>query len=150
MSSIKILRVGNRAPLFTLLNHRGNKVKLADCLKKNAVILFFYPGDLTPGCTMQLCAVRDDWTKFKRRQAAVFGLNHGDAESHNAFVKKYTLPFPLLIDKNKKISEKYGAVKRILNVKVIRRSVAVIDKNGKIIYLKRGMPKNSEILKSLA
>ena len=150
MPPTKTLRVGDRAPLFTLSDHLGHKIKLADQFKKNTVILFFYPGDMTPGCTMQLCAVRDDWSKFKRRQTAIFGINHGDAESHGIFAKKYAFPFPLLIDKSKKISEKYGAIKRIFNAKIIKRSVVVIDKNGKIIYLQRGMPKNSDILKSLA
>lgn len=143
------LKVGDKAPAFTLKDERGNPVALSDFKGKKNVVLVFYPGDLTPGCTMQLCAIRDDWSKFTRRDTVVFGVNHGSAESHQAFIKKYGFPFPLLVDAGKKISAKYGALKTFFKATIIKRSVVVVDTNGTIVYLKRGMPKNADILKAL-
>jgi peroxiredoxin Q/BCP len=96
---------------------------------------------------MQLCAVRDDWSKFQSAGIAVFGVNHADAESHHKFIKHYTFPFPLLIDAGKKISALYGATKPLFKATVIKRSVVGIDKDGVIRFLKRGMPKDNDILK---
>ncbi|MBU1032694.1 MAG: peroxiredoxin [Patescibacteria group bacterium] len=149
MPKTNLLEVGDRAPLFTLLNQDGKKIRLTDYKDKKNIVLIFYPGDMTPGCTMQLCAVRDDWSKFELKNTEVFGVNHGDAASHKTFVKKYTFPFPLLIDKDKKVSEKYGALKRLFKAKIIKRSVVVVGKDGKILFIKNGMPKNSDILKVL-
>lgn len=149
MESAKTLKAGDPAPLFSLKSQTGETVRLADFKGKKNVVLVFYPGDLTPGCTMQLCAVRDDWSKFQRAGAAVFGVNHGDAESHETFARKHSFPFPLLVDKGKKVSARYDAIRKIFRSKVIKRTVVVVRKDGKILYLKHGMPKNSEILKSL-
>ncbi|MBU0540220.1 peroxiredoxin [Patescibacteria group bacterium] len=149
MAEQKILKIGDIAPLFTLEDQSGKKVALADFRHKKMVVLIFYPGDMTPGCTMQLCAVRDDSSKFAKAGAVVFGINHGDANSHKAFIKKHALPFPLLIDKGKKVSLKYGAIKSFFKTKIIKRTVVAVDKEGKIIYLRRGMPTDAEILKAL-
>jgi peroxiredoxin Q/BCP len=147
---VKELAVGMAAPAFTLRDEKGNSVALADFKGKKNVILVFYPGDMTPGCTMQLCAIRDDWKKFLAVDTVVFGMNHADAESHTAFSKKYHFPFPILIDTGKKISTKYGALKKFFKAVVIKRSVVGIGKDGKIFFLRRGMPKNADILKAVA
>ncbi|MBI4138567.1 peroxiredoxin [Candidatus Uhrbacteria bacterium] len=143
------LHVGDRAPQFTLPDQNGKKFRLSEARGKHPVVLVFYPGDMTPGCTVQLCALRDEMGKFHSRHALVFGVNHGDAASHERFIKKHALPFPLLVDKGKRVSEKYGATRRFFKTNIIRRSVVVIDADGRIAYLKRGMPKNSDILKTL-
>lgn len=145
----KELSVGDKAPAFTLMDERGVSVSLSDFHGQKNVLLVFYPGDMTPGCTMQLCSIRDEWPKFTRTETVVFGVNHGDADSHAAFKNKYKFPFPLLIDKTKSVSAKYGAIKQFFNMKIIKRSVVGIDKNGTVVYLKRGMPKNADILKAL-
>lgn len=143
------LAVGDRAPLFTLPDQEGRKVSLAEFQGKKNVVLVFYPGDMTPGCTMQLCSIRDDWSKFAKRDAVVFGVNHAAADSHRAFVEKYRFPFPLLIDTGKRVSVAYGAVKSLFKVKVIRRTVVVVDTEGRVAYLRRGMPKDADILKAI-
>ena len=143
------LKVGDRAPAWHMKDEKGNVVKLSQLKGKQPVVLVFYPGDLTPGCTMQLCAIRDDWKKFRERKMAVYGVNHAGPDSHQAFIKKYTFPFPLLIDNGKKVSAKYGAIKPMFKAMVIKRSVIGIDKQGIIRYLKRGMPKDAEILKAM-
>ncbi|MFA5935717.1 MAG: peroxiredoxin [Patescibacteria group bacterium] len=149
-ATIKELSVGDKAPDFTLKDQTGKTVTLSDLQGKKNVVLVFYPGDMTPGCTMQLCAIRDDWSKFTKLDATVLGVNHGDAESHTTFIKKYGFPFPILIDKDKKVSQKYGALKKFFKAVVIKRSVVVVGKDGKIAFLKRGMPKDADILKALS
>lgn len=144
------LAPGAKTPDFTLPDHSGKDVKLSSFRGKKNVVLVFYPGDMTPGCAMQLCAIRDDWRRFDASGTAVFGINHGDAQSHAAFVKKYAFPFPLLVDKDKKVSRRYGATKKFFNARIIRRTVVGVDRNGKIAYVKRGMPKTTEILKAFA
>jgi peroxiredoxin Q/BCP len=150
MPSSTCLEIGKPAPNFTLKDQQGNAVSLDQFKNKKNVVLIFYPGDMTPGCTMQLCSIRDDWSKFNAKDTVVFGINHADAESHAAFIKKYAFPFPLLIDSNKKLSEHYGAIRMFFKNRIIRRTVIVIDKTGTIVYLKHGMPKTSDILKHLS
>lgn len=141
------IKIGAHAPQFNLKDEHGQPISLNDLRGKQSVILVFYPGDMTPGCAMQLCALRDDWPQFQHHQLAVFGINHAEAISHQLFIRKHSLPFPLLVDTEKKVSRLYGALHRLFRVNVIRRSVIGIDKDGVIRYLKRGLPKNSDILK---
>ncbi|MDD5438246.1 MAG: peroxiredoxin [Patescibacteria group bacterium] len=145
-----MIKVGDKAPGFTLKTQEGKEVSLSDFEGKKPVILIFYPGDMTPGCTIQLCNIRDDWSKFEQSGAAVFGVNHADAESHSKFSGKYHFPFPLLIDTDKKVSKKYGAIKKLFSATVIKRTVVAIDKNGVIKFYRAGMPKDAEILKSIS
>lgn len=143
------IEVGDMAPFFTLKNQKGKKVSLKDFKNKKNVLLIFYPGDNTPGCTKQLCALRDDFSVFKKHDTIIFGVNHADDESHQKFIDNYSFPFDLLIDTDRKVSRKYKALKFMFGHESIKRSVVLIDKSGKIIYLKRGLPDNSEILEAL-
>jgi len=140
---------GTTAPAFTLKDSEGKTVKLSSFKGKQAVLLIFYPGDMTPGCTMQLCAIRDDYSDFKKLKVAVFGVNHAAADSHNKFIEKYGFQFPILIDTNRKVSKKYGAIKYMFGHESIKRSVVIIDKQGKLAWVKRGMPSDAEILSEL-
>jgi thioredoxin-dependent peroxiredoxin len=144
------LAVKDPAPLFTLKDQNGSSISLAAARGKHNVVLIFYPGDMTPGCTMQLCAVRDDWSKFRSSDTLVFGVNHGSTAHHRAFLEKHSFPFPLLIDSNKSVSKSYGALRSLLGLSIIRRTVVGINKDGIIVYLKRGMPKNADILKAFS
>ncbi|MDF1496558.1 MAG: peroxiredoxin [Patescibacteria group bacterium] len=144
-----ILKVGDKAPAFTLKTQKGKEVSLKDFKDKKPVVLIFYPGDMTPGCTIQLCNIRDNWPKFEEVKAAVYGVNHADAKSHAKFIEKHQFPFPLLVDTDKKISKKYGAIKKLFSAQVIKRTVVAIDKDGNIVFYKHGMPKEIEILKAL-
>ncbi len=149
MSQQKPLTVGSRAPSFTLKDAQGDSVALNDLLTTKPVLLFFYPGDMTPGCTMQLCAIRDEWEAFKKADVHVFGVNHANAQSHNAFTEAHHFPFPLLIDDKKKVSAQYGAVRTFFKISIIKRTVVGIRKDGTIFFYKHGMPKNTEILKAI-
>ncbi|HNY28905.1 MAG TPA: peroxiredoxin [Candidatus Sumerlaeota bacterium] len=136
------VQVGTEAPLFTLKDQDGTTVTLKEFRGKKNVVLVFYPGDQTPGCTKQLCAIRDDFEDFKAADTAVFGVNPADAQSHKAFIEKQKYPFPLLVDEKGEVAKAYNA-KGLLFTK---RTVYGIDKEGKIVFAQRGMPTDTEIL----
>lgn len=149
MQNTTSLKVGDLAPLFSLKNQAGKEIALKDFFKKQNVLLIFYPGDNTPGCTAQLCALRDDFSKFKTQDTIVFGINHADQASHQKFIDNHKFPFDLLIDTDKELSKKYQAIKSFFGKSIIARTVVLINKEGKIIYLKKGMPSDTEILATL-
>lgn len=144
-----MIEIGQKAPQFSLPDSNGNQVSLGDFAGKNNVVLIMYPGDDTPGCTKQLCAVRDDVAEFEKQNAVVLGINHANSESHNAFIKKYGLRNPLLIDEGRKVIEAYGALGNFMGKPSTTRSVIIIDKNGDIRYIKRGLPDDSELIEVL-
>ena len=102
-----ILKEGDVAPAFTALTNGGGKVSLADFAGKN-VVLFFYPRDNTPGCTIEACAFRDQFGALKAKGAVVLGVSTDPVKSHDKFVEKFKLPFPLLADDDKQIVQAYG------------------------------------------
>jgi len=102
------LKEGDIAPDFTTTTNEGKTVSLLDFRGKN-VILYFYPKDSTPGCTKEACAFRDDFAEFKKKGAVILGVSTDSAKSHAKFVQKHNLPFPLLVDEDKKIVNAYGA-----------------------------------------
>ncbi|MDB6015606.1 MAG: peroxiredoxin [Pedosphaera sp.] len=101
------LKVGDKAPAFTVATNGGGKISLADYKGQN-VILYFYPKDDTPGCTKEACAFRDYFADFKKKGAVVFGVSTDPVKSHDKFVEKFKLPFTLLADEDKKIVADYG------------------------------------------
>ena len=141
----KKLSLGDKAPLFTLKNQKGKEISLSNFKNKKNVLLIFYPGDNTPGCTKQLCDLRDDFIKFQKKDTIIFGVNI----SHKKFINDYSFPFDLLIDTDRKVATKYKALKFMFGRPSILRSVILINKEGKIIFLKRGMPEDKDILESL-
>lgn len=143
------IKVGDLAPLFSLKNQAGKEIRLKDFLNKQNVLLIFYPGDSTPGCTAQLCAVRDDFGKFQTQDTIVFGINHADQDSHQTFIDNHHFPFDLLIDADKEVSKKYQAIKSFFGKPIIARTVVLINKKGEIIFLKKGAPSDTEILAAL-
>ncbi len=136
------LKPGTPAPDFSLHDDAGHVVTLS-ALRGKRVVLVFYPGDDTPGCTKQLCQLRDDWTQVRAAGVEVFGVNPGSARSHVKFREKFKFPFPLLVDESQKVAELYHA-----NGLIVKRTVYVIGKDGRIEFGQRGMPSPSEILKS--
>ena len=126
---------GKKAPAFTLPDDSGNKVKLSE-LKGKPVVVYFYPRDDTPGCTKEACAFRDRYDEIKKLGVHLLGVSTDDAETHAKFRKKYSLPFPLLVDQKHAMSEKYGAwrEKNMYGKKSmgIQRSTYLIDADGKV------------------
>ncbi|MEI7556275.1 peroxiredoxin [Candidatus Chlorohelix sp.] len=142
------LHVGNTAPDFTVKDHKGNVVRLSSFKGVSPVVLIFYPGDETPGCTIQLCSARDDYDKYREAGVEVFGVNQADQEKHTRFVARHKLKTPLLVDRNYAVSEKYDALMKLGPLRLINRTVVGIDTEGKIVFYKRGMPATAEILSS--
>lgn len=129
------VEAGSKAPSFTLTADDGSKVKLAD-LKGSIVVLYFYPKDDTPGCTKEACAFRDRQSELVKHGVKVLGVSPDDKDSHVKFKEKYKLNFPLLVDKDHQLAEKYGAWReKNMYGKVsmgIQRSTFLIDADGKV------------------
>jgi peroxiredoxin Q/BCP len=134
------LTEGSIAPDFTLPDDSGNEIRLSALRGKN-VVLVFYPGDDTPGCTKQLCQLRDSWESARARGVEVFGVNPQSARSHTGFRSKYELPFPLLVDEGRKVASLYNA-----NGIIVKRTVYLIGPDGVIRFARRGMPLPGEVL----
>ena len=103
-----MLKVGERAPDFTLPNQDGEQVSLKDYADKR-VIVYFYPKDDTPGCTKEACSIRDNFPALSEKDAVVFGISADNVESHKKFKEKFDLPFTLLSDPEKEVIKAYGA-----------------------------------------
>src|SRR3954465_5735145 len=102
---------GKKAPAFTLPDQDGKNISLSDFTGKN-VVLYFYPKDDTPGCTKEACGFRDSYDQFKTRGAVILGVSPDPAKAHQKLPDKFSLPFPLLIDDQKKIINAYGVWRR--------------------------------------
>lgn len=138
------LAVGDKAPAFRTVAvggeyGEGREVELAD-FDGTPVVLYFYPKDDTPGCTVQACSLRDSWSTL-RRLAKVFGVSVDSAKSHGKFVEKFKLPFPLLSDSEKEMVNAYGVwvEKSMYGKKYMgtERSTFVIDGAGRIFSIFR-------------
>ena len=95
------LEVGKKAPSFTLKDTNDGKVTLKDDVRGHWAVLYFYPKDMTPGCTKQACSFRDHWATLKKRKVKVYGFSPDSTARHQKFTEKYDLPFPLLVDPDK-------------------------------------------------
>jgi thioredoxin-dependent peroxiredoxin len=135
------LTVGAKAPAFSAPDASGKTISLSD-LKGKTVVLYFYPKDDTPGCTVEACSFRDEYAGFGKKGAVVLGVSPDDAKSHTKFIEKFHLPFPLLSDGDHKIALAYGVwVEKSMYGKKymgVERSTFVIDGAGKLkaIYRK--------------
>ena len=101
------LTKGEKAPDFTAKDQRGNTITLAQ-FASNRVILYFYPKDSTPGCTVEACDLRDNHTALQERGFVVIGVSADNEKSHQKFIEKYSLPFPLLADTDRSVIQAYG------------------------------------------
>ncbi|MES2769158.1 MAG: thioredoxin-dependent thiol peroxidase [Bdellovibrionota bacterium] len=106
----KSLEEGDKAPAFKLKDQDGNTVSLSDFKGQN-VVLYFYPKDLTPGCTQEACDFRDNFARLKKGKTAVLGVSKDSEALHQKFIKKHDLNFPLLADVDGKACEAYGVWK---------------------------------------
>ncbi|MBE7173411.1 MAG: thioredoxin-dependent thiol peroxidase [Williamsia sp.] len=140
------LKAGDQAPLFTAKDQNGNKVSLND-LKGKKVILYFYPEDDTPTCTVQACNLRDGEARLKAQGFTILGVSPNDEQSHLAFQKKFSLPFSLLADPSHTIIDQYGVwgEKQLYgrHYMGLHRTTFIIDEQGIIrkIFLK---PRNKQ------
>jgi peroxiredoxin Q/BCP len=150
------LAPGKKAPAFNLPASSGEKISLS-ALKGKKVVLYFYPKDDTPGCTIEACEFGKAHPKFEERGALVLGVSPDGLESHDKFIEKFSLPFVLLADEGHKVAEKYGVwvEKNNYGKKYwgVQRATFLIDEKG---VLEQVWPKVSaeghaaEVLKAIA
>jgi peroxiredoxin Q/BCP len=130
------LKIGEAAPDFEIPASNGEKVKLSNFKGKN-VVLYFYPKDMTPGCTTEACDFRDYHDEFSKLNAVILGISTDSLDKHKKFIEKYDLPFLLLADEDHEVCELYGVWKLKKNFGKeymgIERSTFVIDQEGKLV-----------------
>jgi len=128
---------GQPAPAFKLNDQEGKAHSLAD-YKGKWITIYFYPKDDTPGCTTEACQFRDEFGVLKNKNVVVLGVSPDDEKSHTKFAKKFSLPFPLLADTEKKMVEAYGAwgEKSMYGKKYmgVLRTTYLIDPKGKVAH----------------
>ena len=130
------VEVGQVAPDFTLPASNGEEVKLSD-FRGKYVVLYFYPKDMTPGCTNEACDFRDHHESFAELDAVILGVSPDPVDRHKKFIEKHDLPFLLLADEDHKVAEDYGVwqlKKNFGKEKMgIVRSTFIVDKEGKLV-----------------
>jgi thioredoxin-dependent peroxiredoxin len=133
---VALIEAGRKAPAFALQDQNGQTHRLTDYAGR-PVILYFYPKDDTPGCTMEACAFRDNLPRFNTRKAVVIGVSILDEASKKRFANKYDLPFPLLADPEHLVSDAYGVWQSKSmygrTFMGIARTTYLIDGSGKVI-----------------
>lgn len=144
--ALELLPVGAPAPGFENVTATGDRViSLTDYAGK-FLVMVFYPKDQTPGCTRQLCALRDDIEQFRALNAEVVGVNPGSLQSHERFVAAQSYPFPILVDADKAIARAYGALKPEGG---IQRTVYIVSPEGTIAFARQGMPTDDELAQAI-
>jgi peroxiredoxin Q/BCP len=134
------LPAGSLAPDFAALDDSGRPVSISGLRGRN-VVLVFYPGDDTPGCTKQLCDFRDRWEQARDNGVEVFGVNPQSAAKHTRFRDKFKFPFPLIVDEGRRVAKLYHA-----DGLIIKRTVYLIGPDGIIRFAQRGMPSPADVL----
>jgi len=132
------LTVGKKAPAFSLPDQDGKMHTLKEYAGKH-LLIYFYPKDDTPGCTVEACSLRDNWNGFKKLKIAVVGVSADSAKKHKKFAEKYDFPFTLLADEEKKMIEAYGVwgKKKFMGREYmgIYRTSFLIGPDGKIVKI---------------
>ncbi len=146
------LAIGDQAPDFETITDEGTKFKLSE-LQGKRVILYFYPKDDTPGCTTQACGFRDNHSAISDKNAVVLGVSPDDADSHQKFKTKFSLPFPLLVDTDHAIADAYGVWgEKSMYGKTfmgVTRSHFVIDETGKLVDVQYKVSPQDSITKAI-
>lgn len=131
--SAEVPKPGEKAPVFEGIDQDGKAWKLSDRLGKEAIIVYFYPKDETPGCTKQACGFRDRHEELQKLGVTVVGVSRDDAASHKKFREKHDLKFPLLVDTDGKLTDTFGASNADRSRS--RRVSFLIGRDGKIVHV---------------
>lgn len=142
-----MLKVGDTIPHFTAKDTNGNFFDSTQYIGKQPLVIYFYPKDDTPGCTVEACSFRDSYQDFKELGAEVIGISSDSVESHIQFKNKFSLPFILLSDNDKKLSKLFGVKSNFLILP--GRETYVVDANGIIQMKFNSMAAKSHISKAL-
>lgn len=142
------IKVGDTLPNFSAKDTNGNVFDSKDYLGKQPLVIYFYPKDDTPGCTLQACSFRDNYQDFKDLGAEVIGISSDSVQSHIKFKSKFNLPFILLSDSDKKLRKLFGVQNSLFVIP--GRETFVIDKNGIILMVFNSMSSEIHITKALS
>jgi peroxiredoxin Q/BCP len=142
------LKVGDKIPSFIAKDTNGNDFDSQELIGKRPVVIYFYPKDNTPGCTVQACSFRDQYEDFKDLGAEVIGISSDSVGSHQKFTVQYQLPFILLSDTDKKIRKLFGVPSGLFGL-LPGRVTYVADKTGTIIMVFDSMMAKGHIPKAL-
>ena len=133
---MKHLKIGDKAPDFTGTDQNGKTINLSD-FKGKKLAIYFYPKDNTPGCTVQACNIRDNYSALMNNGIQVIGVSADSGLSHQKFVDKFNLPFPLIADEDKKVIEAFGVwgPKKFMGKEYdgIHRTTFLIDESQSIL-----------------
>src|ERR1700689_1669111 len=131
-------QAGQTAPNFTLPSEDGSNISL-DSFRGKWVVLYFYPKDMTPGCTIEAHNFQQDISKYQQLGAVVVGVSVDSTGSHKEFCAKEGLSFKLLSDQDKKVVAQYGSMSDYMGVKIAKRNPFLIDPQGKIVQVWTGV-----------
>lgn len=126
------LKVGQVIPQFSLPDQDGKLFNSNDIVGKNPFVIFFYPKDYTPGCTLEVCSFRDSYEEFTELGATVIGISSDSENTHRRFASKYKLPFKLLADRQKKVQSLFKVESKLFNL-LPGRETYVVSKEGVIL-----------------
>lgn len=150
-----MIKEKSKAPDFSLVDEKGQKVSLSDFGGK-PVVLYFYPKDDTPGCTTEACNFRDDYSKYEELGAVILGVSPDSEKSHAKFATKHQLPFTLLVDEGHKVCDLYGVwgKKKFMGKEYegVHRTTFLIDRKGMIAKVFEGVKPavhSGEVLEAL-
>ena len=129
-----ILKIGDKVPIFSLLDQNGNNFEIKNSIGKTAMVIYFYPKDDTPGCTKEACSFRDEFETFTDMNVAVIGISADNVASHKRFAEKYQLPYTLLSDSDKKVRKLFGVKNTLLGI-LPGRVTYIIDKEGIVRFI---------------
>jgi peroxiredoxin Q/BCP len=129
--SSQIPLAGSAAPDFSVSSQEGDRVSLKD-YRGRWVVLYFYPRDMTPGCTIEARNFQRDQPQYTQRNAMILGVSVDSADSHKKFCAKEGLNFKLLSDSDYRVSSEYGSLRNLLVVKIASRHTFIIDPDGKV------------------
>jgi peroxiredoxin Q/BCP len=124
------LERGDKAPDFELASTGGDTFRLSRDMKGKSCVIYFYPKDFTPGCTMEACSFRDEFAEFRGLDIEVIGISKDTIESHNRFKKRYNLPFELLSDLDGEVCRKYDALVPFVNIP--KRITYLLDEDHRV------------------
>lgn len=142
------LKVGDKIPNFKVKDTNGNEFDSQEVIGQKPLVIYFYPKDNTPGCTVQACGFRDQYEDFKDLGAEVIGISSDSVESHQKFTQQFRLPFTLLSDSDKKIRKLFGVPSDWFGI-LPGRATYVVDKAGTIIMIFDSVKAEQHIQKAL-
>lgn len=142
------LKVGDKIPNFKAKDTNGNDFDSQEIIGQKPLVIYFYPKDNTPGCTVQACSFRDQYEDFKDLGAEVIGISSDSVASHQKFTQQYRLPFILLSDSDKKLRKLFGVPSNLFGL-LPGRVTYVADKTGTVIMIFNSMKAKNHIPKAL-